>query len=210
MEVIMASNEIALRDAIEISTSHHLYSQWLDDKNNEPDGVVKDNSPNAIMKRVMAVDLDLNVDGTEGKATVMEAMVLKLTEKALGGDLTAMSMIIKEVQHDGVEKHQYVDKLPDDVKFLFKDVEFTDVTDQPPAAISMDSAPTAPDDVDSEAIADVLDGSSHNNGVDQPNDIETLVSSSKRDISPFYGSGKAVGEKEKDSEDQKYLIDMWD
>lgn len=115
--------EVKLSERVEVAASSAMYGRWLDEK---PES--KNNSPHAVLKNIMDMDLDVSLEsGERNKVTVMETIMLKLAEKAMHGDLTATNMIIKEIQHQGVEKHQYIDKLPDDVKYLFKDVEFTDV-----------------------------------------------------------------------------------
>jgi len=116
--------EVAMVDKMDIAAAAIMYSQWAgesDDHNRL--------SPLACLKKILGMDLEIETETFSTKANVMELCMLKLAEKAIKGDMAAIQTIIKEVQHGGVEKHQYVDGLPDDIKYLYADVEFTDVTD---------------------------------------------------------------------------------
>lgn len=114
-------NKILISERADVAGAVVMFNEFLGTPKGE-----RSNMPHDVLKGILAMDLEINTDTLSGDATAMELIMLKLVERGMKGDMAAIGMIIREVQHEGVSKHQYVDTLPDDVKYLYPDVTFTE------------------------------------------------------------------------------------
>jgi len=126
-------NKILISERADVAGAVMMYNDFLGTPKGE-----RSNMPHDVLKGILAMDLDIDTELHSGDATAMEMIMLKLVERGMKGDMAAIGMIIREVQHEGVSKHQYVDTLPDDVKYLYPDVNFSDDAGRPMIDISAD------------------------------------------------------------------------
>lgn len=84
----------------------HFYRQWLSSGYRKALAQKEMQMPSDILQDMVKTQ----IQEAEGDSTVQEAIIAKLVELAMNGNLNAITKVYDELQHQGVQKHAIINQ----------------------------------------------------------------------------------------------------
>lgn len=88
------------------NNGRHFYRQWLSSGYRQALAKKEMQMPSDILQEMVKTQ----INEAEGDSTIQEAIIAKLVELAMNGNLNAITKVYDELQHQGVQKHAIINQ----------------------------------------------------------------------------------------------------